>query len=71
MLRGGKAQCMHQYTRIFGVTRIPQPQCDTFSNVNESATHVLILVRNQMYPLHVYKQKNGQRVRTSKEEIER
>ncbi|KAI9277721.1 acyltransferase ChoActase/COT/CPT [Umbelopsis sp. AD052] len=70
MLRGGKAQCMHQYTRIFGVTRIPQPKCDTFSNVNESATHIIILVRNQMYPLHVYKQRNGQRVRASKEEIE-
>ena len=71
MVRGGKPQCMHQYTRIFGVTRIPLPKCDTFANINESATHIIIIVRNQIYPLYVYKVEQGLRTRISREEIER
>jgi carnitine O-acetyltransferase len=71
MLKGGKPQCMHQYSRVLGVTRIPMPQCDTFSQVNEHANHVIIIVRDQIYPLDVYHVVEGKRERVNVEELER
>ncbi|KAG2182043.1 hypothetical protein INT43_006969 [Umbelopsis isabellina] len=71
MLKGGKPLCMHQYTRVLGVTRIPLPHCDTFSQVNENANHVIIIVRDQIYPLDVFHVVAGERKRVSLEELER
>lgn len=62
---------MHQYTRVLGVTRIPLPHCDTFSQVNEHANHVIIIVRDQIYPLDVYHVVGGERKRVTLEELER
>ncbi|KAI7867549.1 acyltransferase ChoActase/COT/CPT [Spinellus fusiger] len=52
MLRGNQAQCMHQYRRIFGVTRIPMPHCDSVLQHDPSKySHITVLVRDQVFRL--------------------
>lgn len=53
--RGG-AFDMYQYTRIFGITRIPQHGCDTFNHVAfpTKAKHIVVLAKNQYFKVPVY-----------------
>ncbi|KAI7865414.1 acyltransferase ChoActase/COT/CPT [Spinellus fusiger] len=52
MLRGNQVQCMHQYRRIFGVTRIPMPHCDSILQHDPSKySHITVLVRDQVFIL--------------------
>ncbi|KAI9345268.1 acyltransferase ChoActase/COT/CPT [Obelidium mucronatum] len=54
--------CMNQYTNMFGVTRIPGEKADTISSTFPSkATHIIVMVRDQMYTLDVIA-KDGRRV---------
>jgi len=50
---------MHQYTRCFGVTRIPQHNCDALAYTPHPATakHILIIARDQFYVIDVYDEK--------------
>ncbi|KAI8976252.1 acyltransferase ChoActase/COT/CPT [Pilobolus umbonatus] len=54
MMKGGKAQCMWQYSRIFGVTRVPLYDCDTL--VQSNSHHISVIVRDQIYIVNVYKE---------------
>ncbi|KAI9020004.1 acyltransferase ChoActase/COT/CPT [Phycomyces nitens] len=61
MMKGNKAQCMWQYSRIFGVTRVPLPHCDSVVQQDPSKLrHILVVVRDQLFKLDVYDQ-NGRR----------
>ncbi|ORX46745.1 acyltransferase ChoActase/COT/CPT [Hesseltinella vesiculosa] len=63
--------CMWQYSRIFGVTRIPMPHCDSLIQPDPaSLTHVIVLACDQMYKLKVYHQVNGTRQRVSIDALE-
>ncbi|KAJ3026499.1 UNVERIFIED_CONTAM: hypothetical protein HDU68_005535 [Siphonaria sp. JEL0065] len=54
--------CMNQYTNMFGVTRIPGEKADTISSTFPSkATHIIALVRDQMYKIDVIA-KDGSRI---------
>ncbi|KAI9258898.1 acyltransferase ChoActase/COT/CPT [Phascolomyces articulosus] len=68
----GKPQCMWQHSRIFGITRIPLHHCDTLVQEDLSTCrHIIILVRDQVYQLPVYKkQANDTWERLSPQEIE-
>lgn len=60
MIRGNKAQCMWQHTRIFCLTRIPMHHCDKLVQHDmASIKHIIVLVRDQVYKLPVYKQQPG------------
>ncbi|KAI8147009.1 acyltransferase ChoActase/COT/CPT [Fennellomyces sp. T-0311] len=67
----GKPLCMWQHSRIFGITRIPLPGCDALTQSDISETrHIIILVRDQVYKLPVYKKKGDRWERLTFEEIE-
>ncbi|CAG8533512.1 7335_t:CDS:2 [Cetraspora pellucida] len=54
--------CMHQYTRLFGYTRIPQHGCDklVYTPHPTPVKHILVTAKNQFYILEGYDQ-NGLR----------
>lgn len=55
MLKKDQPQCMWQYTRIFGITRVPLPHCDGIIQQDLSKTnHIVVLVQNHVYKLPVY-----------------
>ena len=68
----GRAQCMWQHSRIFGINRVPLHHCDTLIQEDLSTCrHIIILVRDQVYNLPVYEKQNAdQWRRLSAEEIE-
>ncbi|PKY40473.1 acyltransferase ChoActase/COT/CPT [Rhizophagus irregularis] len=54
--------CMYQYTRCYGVTRIPKPGSDelVYTPHPAPARYILVIAKNQFYVLDGYG-KNGQR----------
>ncbi|KAF7720979.1 hypothetical protein EC973_005653 [Apophysomyces ossiformis] len=71
MMRGGKAQCMWQYSRYIGVTRVPLHHCDTLVQEDPATLHhIIVLVRDQIYKLMVYRPEGDQWVRLTTDEIE-
>ncbi|RIA95026.1 acyltransferase ChoActase/COT/CPT [Glomus cerebriforme] len=54
--------CMYQYTRIYGVTRIPKPGCDELIHTPHPAPakHIIVIVKDQFYIVECYG-KDGQR----------
>lgn len=69
MLKKDQPQCMWQYTRIYGITRVPLLHCDGIIQQDLSKTHhIIVLVQNQVYKLPVYHQ-DGRRY--TLDEIER
>ncbi|KAG0188318.1 hypothetical protein DFQ28_005115 [Apophysomyces sp. BC1034] len=71
MMRGNKAQCMWQYSRFIGVTRVPLHQCDALVQEDPATLHhIIVLVRDQIYKLMVYRQQNDRWVRLTTDEIE-
>ena len=54
--------CMYQYTRLFGVTRVPKPNCDVLVGEHPSrARHIIVLVKDQIYSVDVYDSQTGSR----------
>ncbi|KAJ3045926.1 hypothetical protein HDV00_006192 [Rhizophlyctis rosea] len=54
---------MNQYRQMFGVTRVPQPNCDI--NVGShpaGGRHIVVLVRDQVYVAEVYEMDTGMRL---------
>nr|XP_018260190.1 carnitine acetyltransferase [Kwoniella dejecticola CBS 10117]OBR82348.1 carnitine acetyltransferase [Kwoniella dejecticola CBS 10117] len=45
---------MHQYSRMFNLSRIPLPNSDAFSAVNNKATHLTLLIDNYIYAIDVF-----------------
>ncbi|CAO3627431.1 unnamed protein product [Mucor hiemalis] len=72
MMKGFKAQCMWQYSRIYSVTRVPLHHCDTLVQADaKKIRHIAILLRDQVYKLDVYKElKKDIWVMLTTEEIE-
>lgn len=59
MIKGEKAQCMWQHSRIFCLTRLPMHHCDKLVQYDmASIKHIIVLVRDQVYKLPVYKQQS-------------
>ncbi|CEP14095.1 hypothetical protein [Parasitella parasitica] len=57
MMKGAKAQCMWQYSRIFSVTRVPMYHCDTLVQADPKfVRHIIVLLRDQIYKLDVYRE---------------
>lgn len=57
MNRGATPLCMHQYTLMFGWTRVPKLNCDVNvcpGGFPSTSRHVIILVRDQMFHVSVY-----------------
>ncbi|KAJ3350861.1 hypothetical protein HDU83_009389 [Entophlyctis luteolus] len=47
--------CMHQYTNIFGVTRVPGATSDTIAASHPaSAKHIIVLAADQIYKVDVF-----------------
>ncbi|KAJ2777917.1 hypothetical protein H4R18_004900 [Coemansia javaensis] len=48
--------CMHQYTRVFGMTRIPRMGCDELrqDRATVHARTVVVIVQDQLYSVEVY-----------------
>ncbi|KAI8376937.1 acyltransferase ChoActase/COT/CPT [Blakeslea trispora] len=56
-IKGDKPQCMWQSSRMFSVTRVPLMQCDALVQANpKDVRHIIVLVRDQVYQLFVYKE---------------
>ncbi|PKI84383.1 hypothetical protein MVES_001602 [Malassezia vespertilionis] len=54
------AFCMHQYSRVFGVTRIPaRPHDWNTSNNDFSVRHITVMVRDNIYSLDVFDDKGN------------
>lgn len=54
--------CMWQYFHVFGITRIPKPQCDVIAGIGgkkSTSRHVVISAKNRFYKLEVYDQDNN------------
>jgi carnitine O-acetyltransferase len=61
---------MSQYTRMFGITRVPKPECDILVGSHPAkASHIIVLVKDQIFVVHVYDQKMGGRIKVK--DIER
>lgn len=55
---------MSQYKHIFGVTRIPKSNCDVNYDIFPTpATHITVLVRDQIFKVPVYDSQNSTRIR--------
>ncbi|KAI8083080.1 acyltransferase ChoActase/COT/CPT [Halteromyces radiatus] len=68
---GKKPLCMHQYTKIYGITRIPLPYCDALVETDPaSILHIIVLVRDQIYKLQVYQIVDGIKHRLSVDQIQ-
>ena len=53
--------CMHQYQRMFGITRIPRANADHLvQKANSNA--IMVLVQNQIYICPIYDAKTNARV---------
>jgi carnitine O-acetyltransferase len=51
---------MNQYKYVFGITRVPLPECDKLAgSFPPKSTHAIVLVRDQVYSIELYK--NGKR----------
>ena len=54
---------MHQYSRVFGVTRVPKPNSDILvGDFPCRAKHILVHIRDQIFTVPVYYE-NGKRLR--------
>ncbi|KAI8924064.1 acyltransferase ChoActase/COT/CPT [Entophlyctis helioformis] len=59
-------QCMNQYRNIFGISRIPKPDCDVLvGGFKSPSKHIIVLVRDQIYAVNVYDQQTGKRLAIS------
>ncbi|KAL7423876.1 hypothetical protein Q5752_001461 [Cryptotrichosporon argae] len=45
---------MSQYQKIFNLSRIPRPKSDTFSRIDNAATHVSVLIDDMVYSVDVF-----------------
>ncbi|KAL2913180.1 hypothetical protein HK105_207299 [Polyrhizophydium stewartii] len=55
--------CMNQYRFIFGISRIPRPECDEIVGSHPSPSkHIIVLARDQFYVVHVYDPVSGKRL---------
>ncbi|CAI2168437.1 20542_t:CDS:2 [Funneliformis geosporum] len=63
--------CMHQYTRVYGITRIPKLNCDelVYTSHPAPARHILIIAKDQFYILDGY-DKDGQKYNDGDIEIQ-
>ncbi|KAI9498725.1 acyltransferase ChoActase/COT/CPT [Zychaea mexicana] len=67
----GQAQCMWQHSRIFTITRVPFYHCDTLIQQDISTCrHIVVLARDQVYRVPIYKQQGQSWQRLTAEEIE-
>ncbi|CAE7076446.1 unnamed protein product [Rhizoctonia solani] len=48
--------CMHQYTRLFNLTRIPKPECDmlTAKPTEKNGRHIHVMLNNWCYTIQAY-----------------
>ncbi len=48
--------CMYQYSRCYGVTRIPKPGCDELVHTPHptAASHIVVIAKDQFYILNCY-----------------
>ncbi|KAI8906057.1 acyltransferase ChoActase/COT/CPT [Gorgonomyces haynaldii] len=53
--------CMNQYKQIFGVTRVPKPECDIIVKHPDSK-HIVLLLQDQIFVVFVYDQ-DGKRIK--------
>ena len=59
----GKPQCMDQYTRMFGTTRVPGSISDSLVRDEKQSSHIVILVGGRCYSLDVLREKrSGEKV---------
>ena len=56
--------CMYQYTRMFGITRIPVDKEDILVT-HQTSKHIIVMIKDQIYAVDVYDE-NGKRVAVSK-----
>jgi carnitine O-acetyltransferase len=62
---GGKEPpCMYQYTRMFGITRIPIQNEDVLVT-HQDSKHIIVMIQDQIYAVDVFDQ-TGDRVSLSK-----
>lgn len=54
---------MHQYTQLFGFTRLPQHGCDRLVHVPfpDPAKHIVLIIEDQLFKIDVYS-KSGNRL---------
>ncbi|WVQ66414.1 uncharacterized protein L199_004594 [Kwoniella botswanensis] len=45
---------MHQYSRMFNLSRIPLPNSDAFSAVDNKATHLTLMVDDYIYSIDIF-----------------
>lgn len=54
---------MHQYSRMFGITRVPKPDCDILVGSHPaSAQHIIVMVKDQIFIVYLYDRKTGGRI---------
>ncbi|KAF9572423.1 hypothetical protein EC968_009901 [Mortierella alpina] len=52
--------CMHQYTQLIGVTRIPQHGCDrlAYTPFPSPSKHIVLIIEDQFFKINVYSKDN-------------
>jgi len=62
--------CMNQYKWMFGVTRVPKPECDELvGGYPAKSRHIIVHAKDQIFVVEVYDSKTGARLMVS--DIER
>lgn len=59
MTRNGPL-CMHQYTQLIGVTRIPQAGCDrlVYTPFPSPSKHIVLIIEDQFFKIDVVSKDN-------------
>ncbi|OMJ15376.1 Carnitine O-acetyltransferase, mitochondrial [Smittium culicis] len=58
---GANPICMNQYKSLFGVTRLPRPECDVISRYQGHISSFILMAKNQIFSVPLYT-KNGNRI---------
>nr|XP_019043447.1 carnitine acetyltransferase [Kwoniella bestiolae CBS 10118]OCF22377.1 carnitine acetyltransferase [Kwoniella bestiolae CBS 10118] len=45
---------MHQYSRMFNLSRIPLPNSDAFSAIDNKATHITLMIDDYIYSIDIF-----------------
>ncbi|KAJ3315513.1 hypothetical protein HDV04_003055 [Boothiomyces sp. JEL0838] len=54
---------MNQYRNLFGITRVPKPECDIIvGSFPPKAKHIIVLAKDQIFVVYVYDDKTGKRL---------
>ncbi|OLY78303.1 Carnitine O-acetyltransferase [Smittium mucronatum] len=66
---GQKPICMNQYKSLFGVTRLPRPECDIIYRYKGPISFFILMLKDQLFTIPLYTKKNNRILNGDLEDI--